>query len=29
MMSYSSTIFSAFAMVGLILLAGQLKSEDK
>ncbi|XP_055834788.1 uncharacterized protein LOC129903296 [Solanum dulcamara] len=28
-MSYSSTIFSAFAMVGLILLAGQLKSEDK
>lgn len=28
-MSYSSTILSAFAMVGLILLGGQLKSEDK
>ncbi|KAM3290014.1 hypothetical protein P3S67_018303 [Capsicum chacoense] len=28
-MSYSSTILSAFAMVGLTLLGGQLKSEDK
>ncbi|CAN4115220.1 unnamed protein product [Withania somnifera] len=28
-MSYSSTILSAFSMVGLILLGGQLKSEDK
>ncbi|XP_060184061.1 uncharacterized protein LOC132613819 [Lycium barbarum] len=28
-MSYASTVLSAFATVGLILLGGQLKSEDK
>uniref|UniRef100_A0A3Q7G3L9 Uncharacterized protein n=1 Tax=Solanum lycopersicum TaxID=4081 RepID=A0A3Q7G3L9_SOLLC len=28
-MSYSSTVLAAFAMVGLILLGGQLKSENK